>query len=263
MHTPTLDGSIAPAAGRLARRVALVTGASRGLGAAVARLFVREGAAVLLTDVLDEQGGRLADELVADGASAAYRRLDVRDPEAWREAVAVAEQELGGLDVLVNNAGLGGDGGGFEEMTLETWQERIAVNQTGVFLGIKHAAPALRRAGGGAIVNVSSMCGMVAIPGVSAAYTASKGAVRLLSKSAAVELAADGIRVNSVHPGRIDTPMVADATEEENAALIVQTPLGRSAAPEEIAYGVLYLASEEASFVTGAELVIDGGFTAR
>ncbi|HEU4720614.1 MAG TPA: glucose 1-dehydrogenase [Gemmatimonadaceae bacterium] len=250
------------AEGRLAGRVALVTGASRGLGAAIVRLFAQEGAAVLLTDVLDAEGEGLAGELAADGAAVAYQRLDVREPEAWRLAVERAEREFGGLHVLVNNAGIGGHGS-IAELTLEAWQERIAINQTGAFLGIKHAVPALRRAGGGAIVNVSSICGLVAIPGVSAAYTATKGAVRLLSKSAAVEFAPDRIRVNSVHPGRIETPMIVGADEAFEAAYRAQTPLGRNATPEEIAYGVLYLACDEAAYVTGAELVIDGGLTAR
>jgi NAD(P)-dependent dehydrogenase (short-subunit alcohol dehydrogenase family) len=243
--------------------VALVTGASRGLGAAVARLFVREGASVLLTDVLDELGEQLAGELVAGGAPVAYRALDVRNPEAARDAVRAAEEQFGALHILVNNAGVGGEAGGIEDVTLESWEETIAVNQTGVFLCMQHAVPALRRAGGGAIVNVSSICAMAAIPGVPVAYTASKGAVRLLTKSAAIELADAGIRVNSVHPGRIETPMTATDPEAEVAPILAQTPMGRSATTEEIAYAVLYLASDEASYVTGAELVIDGGFTAH
>jgi NAD(P)-dependent dehydrogenase (short-subunit alcohol dehydrogenase family) len=242
--------------GRLEGRVALITGASRGMGAAEARLFAAEGARVLLADILDADGECLAAEI-----GAAYQHLDVTREDDWRAAVETAERRFGRLDVLVNNAGISGAGGAYDT-TLADWSRMIAVNQTGVFLGVHHAAPALRRAGGGSIVNVSSVAGLVGIPGASLAYAASKGAVRLLSKSAALDLAADRIRVNSVHPGWIATAMTAQ-TGERARFLAEHTPLGRSADPLEVAYGVLFLACEESSFVTGSELVIDGGWTAR
>jgi NAD(P)-dependent dehydrogenase (short-subunit alcohol dehydrogenase family) len=248
--------------GRLEENVALVTGAGGGIGSATARLFAEHGAGVVLADVDEEIGRRVAEEISGGGGRALFQPLDVTDPDAWRTAVGLAEQRFGRLDVLVNNAGIAG-GPGLEDTTLEAWERMIAVNQTGVFLGMKHAVPALRRAGGGSIVNISSISGLVGLPGSPTAYTATKGAVRLLTKSAAIDLAADGIRVNSVHPGRIQTAMTASQDAARIDFYRQNTPLGRSGTPEEVAYGVLYLASDEASFVTGSELVIDGGFTAR
>jgi len=250
--------------GRLEGKVALITGAARGQGAAEARLFGREGARLVLGDILDESLEELADELATAGHAVVAPHLDVRSEGEWKGAVAAAEERFGRLDILVNNAAIA-DTTGLERTTRELWDRIVSVNQTGTWLGMKAALPALRRAGGGSIVNVSSIFGLVGSGG-SAAYHATKGAVRLLSKTAALELASDKIRVNSVHPGCIDTPMFHEsmppgASADEIAA--AGTPLGRLGTPEEIAHGVLYLASEESSFVTGTELVIDGGYTAR
>jgi NAD(P)-dependent dehydrogenase (short-subunit alcohol dehydrogenase family) len=245
-------------AGRLEGKVALISGAARGMGECEARLFVREGARVVLGDVLEEQGQRVAKEL---GAAATFVRLDVTVESDWQKAVATAEQTYGKLHILVNNAGIVRMAP-LDETSLEMWNEVIAVNQTGVFLGMKQAIPAMRRAGGGSIINISSVAGLVGLSNIPA-YQASKGAVRLLTKNAAVQYAKEKIRVNSVHPGRIETPMTTQLDPTRREMVLSMTPLGRDGKPEEVAYGVLYLASDESSFVTGAELVIDGGFTAR
>lgn len=245
-------------AGRLDGKVALISGAARGMGECEARLFVREGAKVVLGDILEEQGRQVAKEL---GAAATFVRLDVTVESDWQRAVATAEQTCGELHILVNNAGIVRMAP-LDETSLEAWNEVINVNQTGVFLGMKHAIPAMRRAGGGSIINISSIAGLVGLSNIPA-YQASKGAVRLLTKNAAVQYAQDKIRVNSVHPGRIETPMTTPLDAARREMVLSMTPLGRDGQPEEVAYGVLYLASDESSFVTGAELVIDGGFTAR
>jgi len=245
-------------AGRLDGQVALISGAARGMGECEARLFVREGAKVVLGDVLEEQGRQVAKEL---GAAATFVSLNVTVESDWQNAVETAEQTYGKLTVLVNNAGIVRMAP-LDETSLEAWNEVINVNQTGVFLGMKQAIPALRRAGGGSIINISSVAGLVGLSNIPA-YQASKGAVRLLTKNAAVQYAKDKIRVNSVHPGRIETPMTTSLDAARREMVLSMTPLGRDGKPEEVAYGVLYLASNEASFVTGAELVIDGGFTAR
>lgn len=245
-------------AGRLDGKVALISGAARGMGECEARLFVREGAKVVLGDVLEEQGRQVAKEL---GAAATFVRLDVTVESDWQKAVTTAEQTYGNLHILVNNAGIVRMAP-LDETSLNAWNEVINVNQTGVFLGMKHAIPAMRRAGGGSIINISSVAGLVGLSNIPA-YQASKGAVRLLAKNAAVQYAKDKIRVNSVHPGRIETPMTTPLDPARREMVLSMTPLGRDGKPEEVAYGVLYLASDESSFVTGAELVIDGGFTAR
>ena len=248
-------------AGRLDGKVALISGAARGMGECEARLFAREGAKVVLGDVLEEQGRKVAAEINQQGGAAMFVRLDVTTEGDWQQAAATAEQTYGKLDVLVNNAGIVRMSP-LDETTLEAWNEVINVNQTGVFLGMKHAVPAMRRAGGGSIINISSVAGLVGLPNIPA-YQASKGAVRLLTKNAAVQYAKDKIRANSIHPGRIETPMTANLTPERRQLVLSMTPLGRDGKPEEVAYGVLYLASDESSFVTGSELVIDGGFTAQ
>lgn len=248
-------------AGRLDGRVALISGAARGMGECEARLFAREGAKVVLGDVLEEQGQQVAREILQDGGAATFVRLDVTAEDDWRRAVEVTEQTYGKLDVLVNNAGIVRMAP-LDETNLEAWNAVINVNQTGVFLGMKYAVPAMRRAGGGSIINISSIAGIVGLPNIPA-YQASKGAVCLLTKHAAIQYAKDKIRVNSVHPGRIETPMTANLAPERREMVLRLTPLGRDGKPEEVAYGVLYLASDESSFVTGAELVIDGGYTAQ
>ena len=248
-------------AGRLAGKVALISGAARGMGESEARLFAGEGAQVVLGDVLEDQGRAAVENIAQQGGSATFVPLDVTHEQDWQRAVETAEQTYARLDILVNNAGIVRMAP-LDETSLEAWNEVIGVNQTGVFLGMKHAVPALRRAGGGSIVNISSIAGLIGLPNIPA-YQASKGAVRLLTKNAAVQYATDKIRVNSVHPGRIETPMTAPLAPERREMLLRLAPLGRDGTAEEVAYGVLYLASDESSYVTGAELVIDGGYTAR
>lgn len=248
-------------AGRLDGKVALISGAARGMGQAEADLFAQEGAKVVLADVLDDQGRQAAQDIVRQGGEAYYVHLDVTLESDWQRAVETAEQTYGQLSILINNAGIVRMAP-LDETSLEAWHEVINVNQTGVFLGMKHAIPAMRRAGGGSIINISSVAGLVGLPNIPA-YQASKGAVRLLTKNAAVQYAQDNIRVNSIHPGRIETPMTAPLASERREMVINLTPLRRDGKPREVAYGALFLASDEASYVTGAELVIDGGFTAQ
>ncbi len=247
--------------GRLAGKVALISGAARGMGESEVRLFVREGAQVVLGDVLEEQALAVLEDIVRQGGAATFVPLDVTKESDWQQAVETSEQTYGRLDILVNNAGIVRMAP-LDETSLEDWNEVISVNQTGVFLGMKHAIPAMRRAGSGAIVNISSIAGLIGLPNIPA-YQASKGAVRLLTKNAAVQYAADKIRVNSIHPGRIETPMTAPLAPERREMVLRLTPLGRDGKPEEVAYGVLYLASDESSYVTGTELIIDGGYTAQ
>jgi NAD(P)-dependent dehydrogenase (short-subunit alcohol dehydrogenase family) len=248
-------------AGRLYGKVALISGAARGMGECEARLFAREGAKVVLGDMLEEQGQKVAVEINQQGGAATFVRLDVTVENDWQRVVGIAERTYGKLDVLVNNAGIVRMAP-LDETTLEAWNEVINVNQTGVFFGMKQGIPAMRRAGGGSIINISSVAGLIGLPNIPA-YQASKGAVRLLTKHAAIQYAKDKIRVNSIHPGRIETPMTANLNPERRQMVLNLTPMGRDGKPEEVAYGVLYLASDESSFVTGAELVIDGGYTAQ
>lgn len=248
---------------RLVGRVALVTGAASGIGEATAKRLAGEGAAVVVTDVQDDAGARVVKDIENKGARATYAHLDVTSPEQWEEAVATAISEYGRLDILVNNAGMG-DLAPIEETTIEDWERTIAVDQTGVFLGMKTAAGALAESGHGSVINISSIFGSSGGFGTSPAYHAAKGAVRTLTKNVALNWAQRGIRVNSVHPGFIDTPLLAQAqgTPVEQAMIDV-TPMGRLGRPEEVAAGVAYLASDDASFVTGSELYIDGGYLAR
>ncbi|MBM4255053.1 MAG: glucose 1-dehydrogenase [Deltaproteobacteria bacterium] len=248
-------------AGRLDGKVALISGAARGQGETEARMFVKEGAAVVLGDILVAEGERVAASIRAAGGQAQFVKLDVTQEGDWQQSVAQAVQTFGKLNILVNNAGIFPIEG-VEATTLELWNRVIAINQTGVWLGMKAAVPAMRRAGGGSIVNISSIAGLMG-SGMATAYHGTKGAVRILSKTAAIEYAKDGIRINSVHPGGVDTVMLDVLNSEGKRAAAAAHPLGRLATAEDIAYGVLYLASDEASFVTGTELVIDGGYTAR
>jgi NAD(P)-dependent dehydrogenase (short-subunit alcohol dehydrogenase family) len=247
--------------GRLSGKVALITGAAQGQGAEEAELFCREGARAVLTDVRDAEGESRAEALRAAGHEAIYRRLDVSLSGDWDLAIGAAESEFGPVDVLVNNAGIVSFSG-VADCSAEEWNEVVAVNQTGVFLGMRAATLSMRRARTGSIVNVSSIFAVNAIRGYFA-YQASKAAVVQMTRAAAVELAPQGIRVNCVLPGLIFTPMTATEPEEVVAANIELTPLGRGGEPEEVASGVLYLASDEASYVTGAVLPIDGGYTAQ
>jgi 3alpha(or 20beta)-hydroxysteroid dehydrogenase len=247
--------------GRLEEKVALISGSARGQGEAEARLFVREGARVVVSDILDDQGRALAGEL---GGAATYVHLDVTSEQDWARAVGIADSSFGRLDVLVNNAGIGIPPHPLLDATIEGHTRTIDVNLHGVWMGMRAAAPALRRAGGGSIVNISSIDGLVGVAGM-ASYTASKFAVTGLTKSAALEWGRDGIRVNSVHPGVISSPMVEQAPPEVLARLqqyLDHQPIPRMGTPEEVALLVLYLASDESSYCTGSEFVIDGGHIA-
>lgn len=246
--------------GRLRGKVALITGAARGQGEAHARLFAREGARVVLSDVLDGQGEVVAKDIDADGFVGEYVHLDVSDPGDWAAAIAIVEERHGHLDVLVNNAGIVSAADAVGE-TLENWYRVIGVNQTGVFLGLKHAVPAMRRAGGGAIVNIASTLGMVGSQDY-IAYHASKGAVITMTKSAAITYVHDRIRVNCVCPGMVWSPMTDVLPPHVNDEEIRATPMKRGAEPVEVSYAVLFLASDEASFVTGAVVAVDGGYLA-
>ncbi|HEX6932980.1 MAG TPA: glucose 1-dehydrogenase [Streptosporangiaceae bacterium] len=248
---------------RLQGRTALVTGAAGGIGAATAWRLADEGAAVLVTDVQDSSGEQVAGEIRAGGKQATYQHLDVSSESGWQAAVAAAVTLFGGLGILVNNAGMG-DLAAIEDTSVDEWNRTIAIDQTGVFLGMKSAGEALAASGHGSVINLSSIFGTSGGFGTSPAYHAAKGAVRTLTKNVALHWADRGVRVNSVHPGFIDTPILnqAKGTPFERAMLDI-TPMGRLGQPAEVAAGVAYLASDDASFVTGCELYIDGGFTAR
>lgn len=237
--------------GRVEGKVAIITGGSRGMGASHARLLVAEGAKVVIGDILDEEGKALADEL---GAAARYVHLDVTQPDQWQEAVAVATQEFGTLNVLVNNAGIV-NGSTIQKFDLKRWQKILDVNLTGSFLGIQAVTDPMIAAGGGSIMNVSSVEGLRGSPWVHG-YVATKWAVRGLAKSAALELAQYNIRVNSLHPGLIRTPMTANIPDD-----MVTVPLGRAAEPIEVSTFVVFLASDESSYATGSEFVMDGGLS--
>ena len=248
---------------RLEGKVAMITGAARGQGAAEARLFAQEGAKVIVADVSDPEGIAVAAEIAEAGGDAIYVHLDVTDESEWAAAVQSAVTSFGKLDILVNNAGIWRRGHVMETSS-EQWDDIMDVNAKGVFLGTKAAIPEMRKAGGGSIVNISSTAGLVGSK-TSSAYSASKGAVRIFSKSTAVQYASERIRANSIHPGPIDTDMGdqvwPDSTSRE--ASISRTALSRIGTAQDIAYGALYLASDESSFVTGSELEIDGGVTAQ
>jgi len=248
---------------RLQGKVALITGAARGQGAEEARMFAKEGAKVVLADVTDQEGTAVAAEIAEMGGDALYVHLDVTNEDEWDAAVQSAIASFGKLDILVNNAGIWRRGHVLETSS-DQWDDIMDVNAKGVFLGTKAAIPEMRKAGGGSIVNISSTAGLVGSK-TSAAYSASKGAVRIFTKSTAVQYAAEGIRANSIHPGPIDTDMGDQVWPDaaSKAASVTRTALNRMGTPEDIAYGALYLASDESSFVTGSELVIDGGVTAQ
>ena len=250
--------------GRLDGKVALISGGARGQGATEARMLALEGASVVFGDILDDAGRQVEAQIRELGGEATYIHLDVTREEDWQAAVDTAVSAYGKLNVLVNNAGIL-IRKTLEETTSEDWDRIMSINAKGVFLGTRAAIPAMRAAGGGSIVNISSTAGLVSSPSGSASYTATKGAVRLLTKSTAVQYAKEGIRCNSVHPGPIETDMIQDSLNDPAAMAerMQRLPMGRVGKPEEVAYGVIYLASDESSFVTGSELVIDGGTTAQ
>jgi NAD(P)-dependent dehydrogenase (short-subunit alcohol dehydrogenase family) len=246
---------------RLKGKVALISGGARGQGGAEAKLFTAEGARIVLGDVLDKETNALAAELNRAGKKIAFPiHLDVTRAADWRAAIDACEHEFGGLDILVNNAGIA-NVKGIVETSEEDWDAIVAVNQKGVWLGMKAAIPAMRKRRGGSIINISSIYGLIGSAG-SAAYHGTKGAVRLLTKAAAVQYAQENIRVNSVLPGVIKTPMLGALNEQDLATITAMAPMKRAGTPEEVGYVVLFLASNEASFVTGAEYVVDGGYTA-
>ena len=251
--------------GRLDGKTALISGGARGMGATEARLFAQEGARVVIGDILDGEGNAVAAEIRAAGGLCAFTRLDVVSEADWQLAVGVAVSRYGRLDILVNNAGIGGVGSAVEDTDLADWRRVMDINAKGVFLGTKAAIPAMQDGGGGSIINISSQLGIVGTDNSSAQYQASKGAVRILTKSTAIQHAADGIRANSVHPGPVVTPMTEGRRADPDTYALMRSriPLGRFARPEEIAYAVMYLASDESSFVTGSEVVVDGGWVAQ
>src|SRR5712692_8281805 len=248
---------------RLAGKVALISGAASGMGRSEAMIFAAEGAKVVVGDLLEAEGRDVVDAIAKAGGQARFVKLDVTDEKSWQDAVASAISAFGKLDILVNNAGISGT---FDPdmLSVSAWDRLMSVNAKGVFLGMKYAVPALEKAGGGAIVNISSISGFAGQDRVHMAYNASKGAVRIMTKSAAVQFGPHGIRVNSVHPG-IMPPMrtskaSADPVWRERS--VRHIPLKREGRVEEVAYAVLFLASDEASYITGTELVVDGGFLA-
>ena len=256
---------------RLAGKVAVITGAAAGVegevmgfGGAAARLFAREGAKVVLTDIKEDMGRKTAEQIQANGGQALFIRHDVTSEEDWQEVIQTAVVTFGALHVLVNNAGTGARWT-VEETTVDIWDGQMDVHAKGVFLGTRQAIPEMRRAGGGSIINVSSIYGLVGSPS-STAYHAAKGAIRLFTKAAAIQYAGENIRVNSIHPGYCLTPLTSGGYNSEAGRRqwsLDRIPLGRLGNADDIAYGMLYLASDESAFVTGAELVIDGGTTAQ
>lgn len=262
--------------GRLQGKVALVTGAAKGIGAATAKRLAEEGASIVCTDVDSDAGQAVADEIANEGGAAAFVGHDVTDEAQWEAAVKVAEDKFGALHIVVNNAGIAPESSPIEEKTLESWRHVLAIDLDSVFLGCKWGIRTIKKHGGGAIINISSILGLVGQPNASD-YNAAKGGVRLLTKSAALECAEAGydIRVNSVHPGYIDTPLVQDVMaqgemggqpvgpNEMRELLTMLHPIGRLGIAREIANAVLFLASDEASFMTGSEMVVDGGYTSR
>ncbi len=254
---------------RMTNKIAIVTGGAVGIGRACVNRLSEEGARVAILDRQEEAGKAYAEELTAKGRDVAFFAADVSDEAAFKSAIDAAVDHFGGLDVMVNNAGVACAQKRTEDYTSEEFDAVQAVNVKGVFFGTKHAIPHIRARGGGAIVNLSSIAGLVGI-GNSAPYHASKGAVRLMTKNDAITYAAEGIRINSIHPGYIWTPMVeaalssmSDDLEAAKAAAGAAHPIGHMGEPDDIAWAVVYLASDQAKFITGAELVVDGGYTAR
>jgi NAD(P)-dependent dehydrogenase (short-subunit alcohol dehydrogenase family) len=247
---------------RLAGKVAIITGAAHGMGAATAKLFAREGATAAVADLAVDDGEAVVGEIRSAGGAAAFHRLDVTDEAAWQAVIGAVVGAHGRLDILVNNAGIAGAVPDAYDTGL--WDDLMRVNARGVFLGVKHAVAAMRSGGGGAIVNLSSISGNVGQHVIHGGYNASKGAVRALTKSAAVQHARDGIRVNTVHPGIMPPMRTAKLTADpaRRAKMLERVPMGREGRPEEVAYAILFLASDESSYITGSEIHVDGGYLA-
>ena len=248
---------------RLEGKVALITGAAHGMGAEEARLFAREGAKVAIADIREEDARKVEAEIAEAGGESMVVMLDVSKEDQWETSVAAVVAQFGKLDILVNNAGISGSGERDLGST-ESWDRLMDINAKSVFLGMKHAIPEMERAGGGAIVNISSISGFVGQEAIHPGYNASKGAVRLVTKAAAVQHAKIGVRVNSVHPGMMPPMLTSFQRGDPNReAMNAAVPMGREGEPIEVANAVLFLASDEASYITGTELLVDGGFTAR
>lgn len=249
---------------RMKDKVALVSGAASGMGAATARLFAREGArAVIVADILEKEGKAVAAEIAKAGGRAEFVSLDVTQESQWKAAVDGAVARHGSLHVLVNNAGISGSA--FEDLyDTDAWNKLMGINATGVFLGMKYGVPAMKKSGGGSIINLSSISGIVGQGYIHVGYNASKGAVRLITKAGAAQHGKDGIRVNSVHPGLMPPMRTSGRTADPlmRAKTLKGVPMGRAGEVDEVAYAILFLASDESSYVTGAELVVDGGWTA-
>ena len=247
--------------GRLDGKVALISGGARGQGAVETELFSNEGAKVVFGDIRDDEGKQVEAKIRELGGDVTYIHMDATNEEDWQKAVALAESQYGKLDILVNNAGISIQGG-LEDFSEADWDRTLAVNSKGVFLGTKHAIPEMRRAGGGSIVNISSGAGIAPSPGTSAAYAASKGAVRIFTKATAVQYAGENIRCNSVHPGPVDTPMIRTSRADEGRAQeqVARIPLGRIGTPEDMAGVVAFLGSEDARHVTGVTIDVNGGY---
>ena len=248
---------------RLEGKVALISGGARGMGAEEARIFAREGAKVIIGDISEDEGKAVKAQIAAAGGQALFVRLDVTKESDWTNAVDQAVSRFGKLDILVNNAGISSRAF-TDDTAIDAWDKIMEVNSKGVFLGTRAAVPKMLEAGGGSIINISSIMGLVGSAGGHPAYNASKGAVRIFSKAMAVRHGKDDIRVNSVHPGFMP-PMASGIAydQEQRTGSLEQTPLGREGRIEEVANAVLFLASDEASYITGAELAVDGGFTAK
>jgi NAD(P)-dependent dehydrogenase (short-subunit alcohol dehydrogenase family) len=248
---------------RLEGKVALITGAAHGMGETEAKMFAKEGAKVVVADILEAEGQQVVAGIAEVGGEAIFVRLDVSKEAEWQKAVEATIARFGKLNILVNNAGISGSSSA-DLLDTAAWDQVMEINAKGVFLGLKYAIPAMQKSGGGSIVNISSISGFVGQDYIHMAYNASKGAVHIMTKSAAVQYAKDGIRVNSVHPG-VMPPMRSSrvaANAEQRQRMLAQVPMGREGRREEVGYAVLFLASDEASYITGTEVVVDGGYLA-